>query len=90
LNVFIAGRSFFFIASTNAFPPAPFGGNAYPDELATYLYFMSICIARVRCRADITTLTRIEIREGAAWLLEQPWVDEESTALLRDLLPQLD
>lgn len=58
-----------------------------PREIALFLYFTSIALARRRCGRSISKLSGEKVRNGLEWLLEQPWLNEEMRTLHRELLP---
>jgi hypothetical protein len=53
-----------------------------PKEVATGLYYLSIAAALVRLDARITQLPDADLARGLAWAIGQPWLDDESRALL--------
>ena len=57
-----------------------------PREIAEVLYFGSIAAALVRCRARITRLTNVELRQGFRWGATQVWVDAPMKELFAEAL----
>lgn len=57
-------------------------GRGLPKEIATGLYYLSIAAALVRLDVRITQLADADLARGLTWALGQPWLDEESRALL--------
>lgn len=62
---------------------------------ATVLYYLTVLVARLRCRTRITSLTDAELRQGLAWLSNQSWLEEPLLLLVQDLQrvdpwPELD
>lgn len=55
-----------------------------PDEISAVLYYASIFVALVRCGQRISRLEDSQLRQGAEWVLAQPWVDEATKGLFRE------
>lgn len=55
-----------------------------PREVATVLYFASVAAALARCRCRITSLTDAALSDGFRWVLDQPWLDDRTRALVRE------
>ncbi|MBM3880707.1 MAG: hypothetical protein FJ387_13490 [Verrucomicrobia bacterium] len=64
--------------------------SSLPREIALALYYTSIFAALTRCGQRITTLSDSALRQGALWLLAQPWIDELTKSLARLGLARLD
>jgi hypothetical protein len=63
--------------------------GALPREVATVLYFAAIVAALSRCGQRISSLSTSALREGVAWVLAQPWVQDPLRGLFeagRDML----
>lgn len=52
-----------------------------PHDVATVLYYASIVAARVRLGERITSLDDAALRQGIAWGVALPWLDEGLRAL---------
>lgn len=60
-----------------------------PPEVALLLYYGTIAVALIRLNQRITHLSDEDLRDGLAWVLRQPWVDERTLCLFRDGLDHL-
>ena len=54
-----------------------------PKEIATGLYYLSIMTALVRTDHLISRLDNDALKQGCAWGLQQPWLDESTKELLQ-------
>lgn len=59
---------------------------AYPEHVATVLYYASIAAAESRSHTAITNLPRQEIRKGYAWSRDQSWIPPELRRLFEEAL----
>jgi len=62
-----------------------------PREVAAVLYFSSVIAAFKQHRVRISQLDDASLRQGIAWVLKRPWVDNRLKGWLReglDALPQ--
>jgi hypothetical protein len=55
-----------------------------PAEVSTLIYYAVILVARIRLGEKITTLSDDGLRQGLAWGIEQPWVDDKTKKLLSE------
>ena len=55
-----------------------------PQAIATVLYYASIVVARIRCGKRITRLDDNALGFGVQWVLDQPWIDEQTKALFEE------
>jgi len=55
-----------------------------PHEIAAVVYYLSIVVARLRCRERITQMRDEELQRGVDWVLTLPWVDDETKAPFRE------
>lgn len=60
-----------------------------PEEVATVLYFLALAVALAKCGSRISKLSDAALREGIAWALEQPWLDESVRKTLQGLASSL-
>lgn len=56
--------------------------SGLPAEIVSALYYTSIAVALVRLDKRISQLKDEDLRRGLLWAKDQPWVDEETKALL--------
>lgn len=61
-----------------------------PGDVARGLYFLSIGAARVRCAGRISSLDDGAVRDGLAWVLDQPWLTDDLRPTAMDLLAAID
>jgi len=59
---------------------------AYPEQVATVLYYASIAAAETRIQTKITNLPRSEIHKGYAWSRAQSWIPEDLRRLFEEAL----
>ena len=64
-------------------------GTAFPAEVATALYYLSIALPLARTGRRITEMDDAKLRQGLEWGLRQPWLDEATRNLYRDALRRL-
>lgn len=62
---------------------------AFPEEVATVLYYSSIALALMRCDVRITGMNDWILVEGFQWCVGQTWLDDQTLTLLRDALSRL-
>jgi hypothetical protein len=55
-----------------------------PHEIAAVIYYLSIVVARLRCRRRITQMRDEELQRGVDWVLTLPWVDDQTKASFRE------
>jgi hypothetical protein len=55
-----------------------------PAEVSTLIYYAVIMVARVRLGQTITALSDDGLKQGLAWGIEQPWVDQKTKDLLAE------
>jgi hypothetical protein len=60
------------------------GGNGFPEEIATALYFASIAVALHRLNVRITKSADAILDHGFRLLLGQTWIDERTRHLFQD------
>jgi len=72
-------------AKANCYHPA----SAFPNDIATLLYYESIVAARLHAGQTISQLPDDALRIGVTWVLEQTWLDEETRGLFREALQAL-
>jgi hypothetical protein len=56
--------------------------NPLPPEVATVLYYSSIAAALLRHQSRITSMSDSEFIDGATWVQNQSWIDEETKSLM--------
>jgi hypothetical protein len=62
------------------------GQSVLPAEIATVIYLSSIVVARLRCRRRISEQSDESLTYGIQWILDQPWVDENTHRLFREAM----
>lgn len=60
--------------------------SSLPPEVATVLYFASIAVARMRCNERISSMDDDQLQRGLEWAGAQPWLDEDTRALMKECL----
>jgi hypothetical protein len=60
------------------------GESALPPEIATVLYLTSIVVARLRLGQRISEQSDESILHGIKWVINQPWIDEETQRLFHE------
>lgn len=63
--------------------------SGLPPEICLVLYYGSIVAALVRHNERISSLPDDDLRCGATWSAQQPWVDRQTQALFRRGLEHL-
>lgn len=63
--------------------------SGLPTEIATVLYYGSISAALVRLDQRISKLPDSELAPGLRWAAQQPWLDDNTKALLSAALAKL-
>jgi hypothetical protein len=58
--------------------------ESLPGELSTVLYFLAIAAAWTKSGRRITGLDVEPLRIGISWARQQPWLDENSRAILAE------
>ena len=53
-----------------------------PREIAWALYLAAVVAARARCGQRITSTDDAAVRQWVDWAVAQPWVDEQTRALI--------
>jgi hypothetical protein len=61
--------------------------STLPEEVATLLYFLALAVALAKCGCRISKLSDAALRDGIAWALGQPWLDEITRQTLREVAP---
>jgi len=61
-----------------------------PHDIASALYFASICAALTRQGERITKLDDDSLRRGFQWVMDQAWLEERTRTLLRDGLARIE
>lgn len=62
--------------------------SAYPEDVATALYFASIAAARLHARVAITSLPRDALHKGWRWAAERAWIPDELKRLFARALEE--
>jgi len=58
--------------------------NAYPEQVATLLYYAAIATAQVRTNTCITDLPPQSLHKGYAWALTQTWLTPDLRTLFEE------
>lgn len=61
---------------------------AYPQDVATVLYFASIAAAELRTGTVITELPRPEVLSGYRWAAHRPWISADIKGLFDEAVRQ--
>lgn len=64
--------------------------ESLPREIAGVLYFLSIGVARLRCKRRITELSDKDVGRGLRWTAEQRWIDRRTKELAQKCLKSLE
>lgn len=65
-------------------------GRTLPSDVATVIYYASICLARLRCQKRISSLADNKLAQGLHWALGQSWLDPTIRALFEETLVHLE
>ncbi len=61
---------------------------AYPEDVATVLYYASIAVAELRTRTVITELPRRDVLNGYRWAADRPWMPADIKGLFDEAVRQ--
>lgn len=64
--------------------------GSLPAPVARVVYYASIVAAMMRCGRRITRLDDQSLRQGLEWAVAEPWVDQQTRALLQSGLEFID
>jgi hypothetical protein len=63
--------------------------SSLPQEVAAALYYASIATAIVRLDFRISQLKDAELQRGLLWAKDQPWIDDQTRAILVQALKKI-